>query len=180
MRHRFRSTRLVLTCILGVVGGAAALPAALSWASGAMTPATAHVVVNTAVRAPASGQAHAAQISAVRSHHAAGDPGGMGPASFYGTTPALIVNIYAMPCFSYVTTSAVEARDVATVDPRTDPRFKPCGATVDDFKVQWSSRPTAAQTKALLQVMGNLALQHPTISLQDATPLIRAAVLAAS
>lgn len=180
MSHGRSHFRLVLACLVGFAGGAAGLPAALSWANGATAPAGFHTAVDAAVRIPARAQTHKSALLPVQSHHSADNTGGMGPASLYGTTPAMIVSIYDVPCYSYVTTSATEAQRVAAVDPRKDIRFKRCGATVNDFKIQWTSTPTAAQTKALMQAMGSLALNHPTISLQDVTPIIRAAVLAAS
>jgi len=171
---------LVCACSVSFVAGAAALPVAWTWASGALSPAAIHSSTGATARAPMISRGHGLSLSRRQSLRSADSTGGMGPSWLYGTTPATIVNIYDMPCFYNVTTSADEAKQVAMVDPRTDPRFKRCSATVNGFKIEWSSLPTAAQSRALGQVLGDLAIHRPTISLEDARPIILAAVRAAS
>ena len=59
---------------------------------------------------------------------------------------------------------------------KDDPRFKPCTPTANTFRVEWSAAPTAAQSLALMRVLGDLGQNRPNITLAEADPLIRAAV----
>ena len=56
-----------------------------------------------------------------------------------------------------------------------DPRFQPCTPTANSFVIQWATAPTEAQAIVMQRVMGDLALNHPIITLTEAEPLIRAA-----
>ncbi len=150
------NARHLLTYVLGfAVGGV--LPVSASLAGGfvhAQTPAHQAVVRHAPLVAVAGPVSHAS-----------------------GTTPATIIAIRENGCKSFTITGAAAAAPAAVT--KDDPRYNPCTPTASHFAVQWSSLPTRAQMEAYVRVMTDLAVNHPTIALADADPLIRAAVAAA-
>jgi len=89
----------------------------------------------------------------------------------YGTAPASF-SIADNHCMSFVTEGANPPQNVV----KGDPRFHPCSPTVQSFGIVWNGSPTAAQARAMSQVLDDLAIHRPDISLVEARPIIHAAV----
>lgn len=159
MNHRF-----VAVCLLGLVLGSLAIPLSVSLAG----PVRGGIVQISERASPRNAQ----MTTPLHQQVLAGRTRASGPHVRFGTVPATIVGITDNHCRFFVSTTPV---DLATVA-KGDPRLRPCTPTANDFQVQWSGSPTPAQFVALQRVMGDLALNHPTISLTDAEPIIRAAL----
>lgn len=159
------NARLTLACVLGFAGGAAAIPAAFGVAAGATpvpTPTQSHRGISSTLQArPGSQQPRV--------------PAAPNPYRVYGATPATILAIVDNHCRSFDSTTPVDITAVRA----DDPRFQPCTPTANHFQIRWSSMPTQAQATAALRVLGDLAQNQPTITLDQATPLIRSAVASA-
>ncbi len=164
--------RLVSACVLGFIAGAAAIPlsvgvtGAVGYPPQRTTAGHAHPAHITLNQGSMPAAAIARQRLLLRT--------ASGPHPF-GTTPATVLSIRDNGCKSFVTTYPV---DLSTVQ-KDDPRFQPCTPTANNFQVEWSGPPTSAQNVALVRVLGNLAQNHPAITLAEAEPLIRAAIAAA-
>ncbi len=156
--------RQIPSCVLGFAAGAIAVPVGMSLAAAAPSTTATHgpntVMQRHAVVVPASGRTLSG-----RSRAAGVDR--------FGTVPAKIVRIYDDHCQSFVVAGAA-AQQPVPVQPN-DPRLQPCTPTANSFVIQWATAPTEAQAITMQRVMGDLALNHPTITLTEAEPLIRAA-----
>jgi len=134
------------------------LACALAYAGGAAFLGVVPIDGSSQARSPSIAQHHVRAQSRVR----------------YGIVPATIVAITDDHCKSFSVAGPEAAQPVVVAS--NDPRFTPCIPTASSFAIEWSGTPTQAQQAALANIMGDLAKNHPTITLSAATPLIHAAV----
>ncbi len=145
-------TRFVLLCTLSFIGGALALPLAFGSANSAFSSHTSPKGRQTYNFADVH-QGVARQR--VHSHTKAGN----GQFTLFDT----------------------HCREFSSTTPSppsgpSDPRYHPCVPTVDSFGITWLTSPTSAQRLALEKIKISLMQNSPNITLDQAAPLIHAAV----
>lgn len=176
----------ILASLIGFVGGIAAIP--IISAALAQPAAPAHIATQSALGHGST----AVQTKALVVQAAAADSPGrildipnrsstsmskntsrstLG--GYFSTTPATFMGIRDNGCRFYVTTSAAAAQSWTGPD---DPRSQPCTPTANSFSPVWSHRPTQAQYGAWIQVLNKWASSYPTITIQQADPIARAAL----